>query len=255
MIFRPAHKENNYTVIPNKLLRGGLHNASEQREDTLSPEALGVLVYLLSHKNDWQITNVQLAKFFCITKEKVTKITRELEKAGYAKRVVSRTKGKLKRWDWMVTDERNNFTEIPSIGGLPKQNVSDTQSRTDKNQIKEKPDLVNQPTNNTISKDNNINKEKPEPSLFKSFLQNPPDPISSDAWILWWNYKNINRVPAKATITKTINLMKKLDKTHNLKKCIEHVIERGWSGLPVDKDGKVYESCNDFKKNTLHLVK
>lgn len=245
LIFRPAHKEKNYTVIPNKLLRGGSDAASSAREDGLSPESLGVLVYLLSHKNDWNITNSQLSKFFKITKEKVTKITRELEAAGYAKRLLNRTSGRVKSWDWVITDEKNNFyqDEVKPIGGLPK------------NQIKEKPDLVEEGTNNTISKRNTINKEKPKPSLFQTFLQNPPFEIPLDVWVLWWKYKKQTKVPAKAQITKTINTMKHISKTHKLKDCILLTIDNQWRGLPVDSEGIVYVQCNQFKKNTLHLVK
>ncbi len=248
MIYRPASKENNYTVIPNRLLRGGSTPPSQPREDGLSPESLGVLVYLLSHKSEWNITNIQLSKFFKITQEKVTKITRELEQSGYAQRSVNRNGGKVKSWDWIITDERNNFDkeEVKPVGGMPK-------SR--KSQIKEKPDLAKEGTKNTIDKRNTINKEKPEPSIFKNFLENPPSSISSDAWVLWWNYKNINRIPAKSVVTRTVNLMKQINKTHNLKDCILLTIDHGWKGLPVDNDGNIYQICNQFKKNTLHLVK
>ena len=62
MIYRPAVSKNtHYTKLPNVLLRGGV-SASEAREDGITPEALGVLVYLLSHVDDWQVTQAQLCK-------------------------------------------------------------------------------------------------------------------------------------------------------------------------------------------------
>ena len=81
MIFRPANlKTDNYTRIPNLLLRGGT-SASDLRSDQISPESLGVLVYLLSHRDDWQITNNQLCTVFGVGNGKMTRITKELETA------------------------------------------------------------------------------------------------------------------------------------------------------------------------------
>jgi hypothetical protein len=61
MIFRRAsYPQETFTTIPNALLRGK-NKASERRSDLLSAESVGVLVYLLSHRADWKVTNKQLS--------------------------------------------------------------------------------------------------------------------------------------------------------------------------------------------------
>ena len=108
MIFRRAsYPEEKFTTIPNNLIRGK-NKASERRSDQLSPESLGVLVYLLSHRKDWKVTNKQLSTVFDITSGKVTKICKELSMSGYIKRAVKRDKqGYVESWDWEVYDPSN----------------------------------------------------------------------------------------------------------------------------------------------------
>jgi hypothetical protein len=69
LIYRPKLKYERFTVLPNILLRGGEN--TKQREDSIKPESLGVLVYLLSHKDDWRVTNRQIATHFGISTSRV----------------------------------------------------------------------------------------------------------------------------------------------------------------------------------------
>ena len=99
MIFRRAcYPQESYTTIPNRLLRGTA-GASEVRSDGLSPESLGVLAYLLSHKTEWRVTNRQLQKVFGVGDSKITRITRELMCAGYIRRSEQTAQS---NWDWDV---------------------------------------------------------------------------------------------------------------------------------------------------------
>ena len=120
MIFRRASYPNeNFTTMPNLLIRGS-NSASKRRSDLLSPESLGVLVYLLSHRQDWKVTNKQLATVFRVTTNKVTKICKELEASGYLKREIKRNDlGQLDGWDWEVYDETttpdSRFPEVDNV--------------------------------------------------------------------------------------------------------------------------------------------
>lgn len=89
MIYRNNH-DNDYTVLPNSLL---------QHSTGLDPESLGVLVYLLSHPANWRVYGTEIAKHFDVSTDRVTRITKRLQKHGYLVR-----KEKVSGWDWDVFD-------------------------------------------------------------------------------------------------------------------------------------------------------
>lgn len=73
------HKEKlteQYASIPNRTLR----------DPRLSPDALGVLTFLLSLPSDWQVRAEQVRKHFKVGKLRQQRFYRELEEAGYLKR-------------------------------------------------------------------------------------------------------------------------------------------------------------------------
>lgn len=70
----------NYTVIPNAIFQ----------DKRLAPDALGVLCYLLSHRDDWKVRQTQLADHFNVGKDKMQGIVRRLIEAGYIVRVQNR---------------------------------------------------------------------------------------------------------------------------------------------------------------------
>lgn len=70
----------NYTVIPNAIFQ----------DERLAPDALGVLCYLLSHRDDWKVRQTQLADRFKVGKDKMQGIVRRLIEAGYIVRVQNR---------------------------------------------------------------------------------------------------------------------------------------------------------------------
>ena len=108
MIYRNNHQRN-YTVLSNSLLQGGTN--ATKREDGLNLESVAVLVHLLSHPTDWQVTNVSIAQYWGISRERVSRITKTLEAAGYIKRNIKRSEdGKVKQWDYDVTDTAGQFT-------------------------------------------------------------------------------------------------------------------------------------------------
>jgi hypothetical protein len=240
MIFRPANlKQDYYTRIPNLLLRGGF-SASEYRGDGLSPESLGVLVYLLSHVDDWQITNNQLCTVFGVGNVKMTRITDELERAEYIRRQVIRNdNGHVIRWDWLVTDMRGHFP-------LDHQNPDQVN-----------PDQVNQTQRTNII----TNEDKKEQICWRSSLLNtPPEGVTKAVWVKWWEYKledRKGRKPAKkmiTTISQDFLVFKK--QGFDLSGVVDNAIARGWKsiGKPDWSSLKCFQG-HDRKNDLLGAVK
>ena len=244
MIFRPANfKTDNYTRIPNLLLRGGT-SASDLRSDQISPESLGVLVYLLSHRDDWQITNNQLCTVFGVGNGKMTRITKELETAEYIKRTMIRnTAGHVESWDWLVTDVRGHF---PLDQRYPDQVKPD--------QVK--PDQEND-TQRTIIEKNK--QEKEQISWREKLLNDVPDGIPAKAWTSWWEYKlqeRKGRKPAKkmiTMITQDFMVFKKDD--FDLVGVVSFAISREWRSIgKPDWDGLKPYKGHKRKLNLMELV-
>ena len=102
----------NYTVIPNDLLR----------KPDFDLQTTALLIYLLSHRQDWTVTNTYIAKTWGISPNTVTKLMNKLEEAGYLKK--QNEKVQANGWDWLVTDTPLKFRETPSqkLGGTSPKN-------------------------------------------------------------------------------------------------------------------------------------
>lgn len=228
MIYRPAVSKNtHYTKLPNVLLRGGV-SASEAREDGITPEALGVLVYLLSHVDDWQVTQAQLCKVFSVGKTKMQSITKCLEIGGYLKKVACRgANGQFGGFDWMVTDTRNQF---------PDSTEADFPSAV-------KPSTGNQPQRKTITKENHWKDD---------LLSSCPNGVSKRSWEKWWDYKvegNSNRKVAKATITRQTHDFEVMVKAKfDMDGVVDFAISRGWQRVGQPD----WQGLQCFKKSTRH---
>lgn len=187
MIFRRANfDDTTYTKIPNSLLRGG-SSASTLREDGLTPEALGVLVYLLSHVEDWQVSLSQLRTVFGCGKTKMQSITQCLEQSGYIKRAPARqVGGQFGGYDFLVSDSRDFSTaaDFPSpVNPSP-----------------EKPSPDNAPLRKTIDK-KDYKKEKL--SWKEALSAATPAGVPEQSWMAWWEHKQkSNRAPSQTTITR-----------------------------------------------------
>jgi hypothetical protein len=183
MIFRRAsYPQETFTTIPNALLRGN-NKASERRSDLLSAESVGVLVYLLSHRADWKVTNKQLSGHFKMSPNKVTKVSKELEKAGYLKRHITRNlEGQLLGWDWEVYDTPNQIAGNPDL----------------KNPHLAKPHVVIEELSIKIEKEILLKKKA-------SVFDIKPSGVSTAAWTQWWDYKikrSRGKQPAASTVTR-----------------------------------------------------
>ncbi len=180
MIYRPKTKYDRFTVLPNTLLRGGEN--TKNREDSIKPESLGVLVYLLSHKDDWRVTNRQIAAHFGISTSRVTTITNDLEDAGYLTRIRPVQEDGSVVWDWLVSDSRD-----PKIRDLKMLDL-------------EMPDQAFHDLSNTISEEiPSVSNTKWKEVLCSA----PPKHVSVQAWTEWWNHKiaqRKNRRPSQRMI-------------------------------------------------------
>jgi|TARA_R110000737_G_scaffold320_1_gene1156 hypothetical protein len=245
MIFRPANlTQDQYTRIPNRLLRGGT-SASELRSDGISPESLGVLVYLLSHVDEWQITNNQLCTVFGVGNAKMSRITEELETSDYIRRKVVRNEsGHVVRWDWLVTDVKGNFP-------------LDHQNPDQVNPDQVNPDQDNQTQRTTISK----NKQEKEQICWRtSILNGSPEGIANKPWSKWWEYKlekRKGRKPAAKMITSQTEDFKVMKRQgFDISGVVDFAISRDWERIG-DPDWKALKSFKGHsrKNDLLGLVK
>ena len=245
MIFRPANlTQDQYTRIPNRLLRGGT-SASELRSDGISPESLGVLVYLLSHVDEWQITNNQLCTVFGVGNAKMSRITEELETSDYIRRKVVRNEsGHVVRWDWLVTDVKGNFP-------------LDHQNPDQVNPDQVNPDQDNQTQRTTISK----NKQEKEQICWRSSILNgSPEGIANKPWSKWWEYKlekRKGRKPAAKMITSQTEDFKVMKRQgFDISGVVDFAISRDWERIG-DPDWKALKSFKGHsrKNDLLGLVK
>ena len=106
LIVRSSLKDN-FSVLPNELIN----------DDRLSTEHLGLLVYLLSKPNDWQVRVKQLQNRFDMGRDKTRRILATLEQYGYISRDIVRAEGKFSETRYIVKDSpepENPSPEKPS---------------------------------------------------------------------------------------------------------------------------------------------
>lgn len=199
MIYRRSKKISNYTVISNETLR----------DSKIKPESLGVLSYLLSHREDWQVTNKALSTHFGISTGRVSKITEDLAAHGYLRRDnTSNSDGKIVRWDWIVFDEPH--LENPDL---------------------ENPDLENATQRSTIYTEEHITSKR---SWKDDLNAAKPEAVSQSAWDKWWDYKSPKRKPAQRVLANGLLRFEALVKDGHTEfdPIIDMAIANGWQTVP-----------------------
>jgi len=90
-----------FTTIDNAILE----------DPRLSAEAMGVLLYLISRPDDWQVRLVQLGKRFRVGRDKIQGVMREIIACGYAKHERKRDSntGAFASGEYVLTDEPANI--------------------------------------------------------------------------------------------------------------------------------------------------
>lgn len=95
-IIRRESREQPFTIVRRATLQ----------DERLSLEAVGLLAYLLSLPNDWQIKTTHLQKRFNIGAHKLARVLKELREAGYMALVPTRADaGKLAGSEWVLYEE------------------------------------------------------------------------------------------------------------------------------------------------------
>lgn len=100
-----------YTTFANALLN----------DESLSADALGVLVYLLSKPGNWRVLPGPLGKRFGCGRDKIYRIMNELIEAGYAERYQTRDDdtGAFSDRNYMVSNEKTPRPENPEAADSP----------------------------------------------------------------------------------------------------------------------------------------
>ncbi len=124
MIRKPKYTEN-FTVTPNALAN----------DANVSAEGLGVMLYLLSKPDDWVVVMGDLRKRFNCGRDKMRRVVKELEKAGYLMRVENKEKGRFAKVDYDVypspqSENPQPLTENPSPVNPSPENPSLNKERT-----------------------------------------------------------------------------------------------------------------------------
>lgn len=204
MIFKPASQTcRHYTKLPNDLLR----------DKALPPEAIGLLCYLLSHVDNWRVTQSQLSKHFACTPARIRNIADCLEQNGYIRRVRYIEDGKTV-FDWEVYDQRQ----------LPVCEKADVENR----QV-DIPHVENQEQRITIEKEETSNKNN---HWKEDLLNSCPEGVPKQAWQLWWDHKAGNRKPSKNTVTRQTHDFREMAKHgYDLRELIPFSISRGWQRI------------------------
>ena len=140
MIIRSPRGES-FTVIRNDLIN----------DPNLDWKSLGLLVYLLSKPDNWNISPAHLMKQRKTGKHGVYAILKELCDAGYAERKPNPKGG----WDWVIRDNPNTENR-------------NTENRNTENRNTENPTLVN--TEYIVKTDNKVKKAMPKNQNFEQVL-------------------------------------------------------------------------------------
>jgi hypothetical protein len=180
-IFRTAKRENPYVQIDKTVL-------NDQR---LSWKAKGLLAFLLSKPDHWEINIKNLIKQAKDGKEAVYSGIKELIKFGYIVRVESRNKGRFAQIEYLIyenpqlagasnstysTEEFRQIHQIPTKTPLPEN--PDTVNRDTAKPETASPDTENPPlVNNDLLVSNDLTKAPPSdsPKKFQGGGGNKPD--------------------------------------------------------------------------------
>lgn len=98
-----VRKDRNYSVISNIMVE----------DERLSWAARGILTYLLSKPNSWQVRTRDLIQRSPAGEDKVRRLLKELETYGYLVR--HKTRGAKGRWAWF--SEVHEVPQLPDSGG------------------------------------------------------------------------------------------------------------------------------------------
>jgi hypothetical protein len=106
MIRRGKHRKN-FTVLPNAMLE----------DRSMSIDTRGMMAYLLSRPDDWEVRHDALCRTLSVTSERLRRMIREGLEAGYITRDEAQPRDTLNRftsYDYVVEDAPQN--KVPVTG-------------------------------------------------------------------------------------------------------------------------------------------
>ena len=123
-------------------------------DDNLSWKAKGILLYLLSRPDDWQVYETEIVKHSSDGLSGLKSGIKELEQVGYIQRNRKRDdKGRLKEYEYLVYEQPNHI-RFSNVG---KTNVGN--SYIGKTYVGESHATNNNSTNNDLTNNNNTNND------------------------------------------------------------------------------------------------
>jgi hypothetical protein len=154
--FRINKRENPFVQIDKTMIH----------DNRISFKAKGILAYLLSRPNDWQVYEVEIVKHAKDGRESVRSGIKELIEAGYIERYMKRgEKGKFEGYEYLVyeTPDRDGFHHV----GKPDNGKTDTTNN----------DLTNNELNNNYK---NIYLISDENEVFSYYSQKFKEKFGKD---------------------------------------------------------------------------
>lgn len=113
-ILRVARRQH-FTQIPNDLARS----------TALSPQAVGILIFILSYPDDWTFTKTWLMRVRGIKRDRVDAILKELEGAGYCRHhQVRQSDGKAGSCEYRFADTPMAEEQLPAAAVVPRRGHS-----------------------------------------------------------------------------------------------------------------------------------
>ena len=135
-IIRVERMSQPYTMIANATLQ----------DTSISLEARGLLTYLLSKPDSWAVVVTWLQDEMKVGREKLNRIIKELENAGYIETRVVRTEGKFAEYERIVHESPtvNGFTVVGKAdsGSADSGKSAPIKNRVKKEQIVERNEVI-----------------------------------------------------------------------------------------------------------------
>jgi hypothetical protein len=127
MIKRAPRPSGNFYILRNQIAE----------DDSLSLQAIGLLIFLLTRPDNWEVSENHLRKKWKIGRDKTRSLLAELSEAGYAKVYQTREEGKFAKNNWIITE--TPFTEKPFTDSPLTENTTLNKNlsitRTDNNKL------------------------------------------------------------------------------------------------------------------------
>lgn len=217
------------------------------RDQSLTFEARGVLVYLLSRSASWNPCISDISEQGKLGLNKTKRILAELEAAGYIKKNQARSEGNrfgsVSRTVYgRVYSGPMALEQHESISG----DFRAAESRATESVAAESVAAGKSPTKERIQKKDRTKETKKRPTT----KVNPLDAVIDDrvdpaGWAKWWDYKG-KKLVGKAQVTEVANMLARftVEQQNNM---ISYSIIGGYPGLYENQAGKSNGQRNQHK--------